>query len=121
MPQPVTFRGQADPSCVAMATAASALRHFEGENSWPDSCITQGQANTAALREAIMQDETTHHHARGFAGMDQAKQREIASKGGRVAHQKRTAHEFSSEEARRAGHLGGLSVSRDRAHMAAIG
>jgi general stress protein YciG len=68
-----------------------------------------------------MQDETTHHHARGFAGMDQAKQREIASKGGRVAHQKRTAHEFSSEEARRAGHLGGLSVSRDRAHMAAIG
>jgi len=68
-----------------------------------------------------MQDATTHHHARGFAGMDQAKQREIASKGGKVAHQKRTAHEFSSEEARRAGHLGGLSVSRDRAHMAAIG
>lgn len=68
-----------------------------------------------------MQEEHTHTYARGFAGMDQAKQREIASKGGRVAHEKRTAHEFSSEEARRAGHLGGLSVSRDRAHMAAIG
>lgn len=68
-----------------------------------------------------MQEETNHPYARGFAGMDQAKQREIASKGGRVAHEKRTAHEFSSEEARRAGHLGGLSVSRDRAHMAAIG
>lgn len=68
-----------------------------------------------------MQEQNTTPYARGFAGMDQAKQREIASKGGRVAHEKRTAHEFSSEEARRAGHLGGLSVSRDRAHMAAIG
>lgn len=68
-----------------------------------------------------MQEVTTTPHPRGFAGMDSTKQREIASKGGRVAHEKRTAHEFSSEEARRAGHLGGLSVSRDRAHMAAIG
>lgn len=58
---------------------------------------------------------------RGFARMDREKQREIASKGGRMAHQKHTAHEFSSAEARRAGHLGGVAVSRDRAHMAAIG
>ncbi|MCE2665246.1 MAG: KGG domain-containing protein [Microcystis sp. 53602_E8] len=36
---------------------------------------------------------------RGFASMDQAKQREIASKGGKAAHQKGTAHEFTSEEA----------------------
>lgn len=68
-----------------------------------------------------MNTDMPSHSVRGFAGMDQAKQREIASKGGRIAHEKRTAHEFSSEEARRAGHLGGLSVSRDRAHMAAIG
>lgn len=58
---------------------------------------------------------------RGFAGMDVTKQRAIASKGGRAAHQKGTAHEFSTEEARAAGHKGGLSVSRDRAHMASIG
>lgn len=44
---------------------------------------------------------------RGFAGMDEAKQREIASKGGRAAHEKGTAHEFNSEEARRAGQKGG--------------
>lgn len=39
--------------------------------------------------------------------MDEAKQREIASKGGRAAHEKGTAHEFSSEEAREAGRKGG--------------
>ena len=37
---------------------------------------------------------------RGFASMDVAKQREIASKGGRAAHAKGTAHEFTSDEAR---------------------
>ena len=58
---------------------------------------------------------------RGFASMDPAKQREIASKGGRAAHAKGTAHEFTSDEARVAGRKGGEAVSRDRAHMAAIG
>jgi hypothetical protein len=53
--------------------------------------------------------------------MDPAKQREIASKGGRAAHAKGTAHEFTSDEARVAGRKGGEAVSRDRAHMAAIG
>ncbi len=58
---------------------------------------------------------------RGFASMDPARQREIASKGGRAAHQKGTAHEWTSDEARVAGQKGGVAVSRDRAHMAAIG
>jgi general stress protein YciG len=58
---------------------------------------------------------------RGFASMDAAKQREIASKGGRAAHAKGTAHEFTSDEARVAGRKGGEAVSRDRAHMSAIG
>ena len=40
---------------------------------------------------------------RGFASMDASKQREIASKGGRAAHAKGTAHEFTSDEARVAG------------------
>ena len=53
--------------------------------------------------------------------MDPARQREIASKGGRAAHEKGTAHEWSSDEARDAGRKGGVTVSRDRAHMAAIG
>ena len=58
---------------------------------------------------------------RGFASMDDTKQREIASKGGRVAHEKGTAHEFSSDEAREAGRKGGQAVSQNRQHMAEIG
>lgn len=58
---------------------------------------------------------------RGFASMDRSKQREIASKGGRAAHEKGTAHEFDSSEARAAGRKGGVTVSRNREHMAAIG
>src|SRR5215475_5354474 len=58
---------------------------------------------------------------RGFASMDRNKQREIASKGGRAAHAKGTAHEFDSGEARDAGRKGGMAVSRNREHMAAIG
>lgn len=44
---------------------------------------------------------------RGFAGMDDDKQRRIAAEGGRAAHEKGTAHEFSSQEAREAGRKGG--------------
>jgi general stress protein YciG len=44
---------------------------------------------------------------RGFAAMDPQAQRAIAAKGGRAAHQKGTAHEFTSEEARVAGRKGG--------------
>lgn len=58
---------------------------------------------------------------RGFASMSAEKQREIASKGGRAAHQKGTAHEFDSGEARAAGRKGGVTVSKNREHMAAIG
>ena len=58
---------------------------------------------------------------RGFASMSPDRQKEIASKGGRAAHAKGTAHEWTSDEARVAGQKGGITVSRDRAHMAAIG
>jgi uncharacterized protein len=59
---------------------------------------------------------------RGFASMDRAKQREIASKGGKAAHQKGTAHEWTSEEARDAGRKGGLaSHKRRREQMLAAG
>jgi general stress protein YciG len=47
---------------------------------------------------------------RGFASMDAAKQREIASKGGRAAHEKGTAHQFTTEEARAAGRKGGQAA-----------
>jgi general stress protein YciG len=53
--------------------------------------------------------------------MDEAKQKEIASKGGKAAHAQGSAHQFTSEEARAAGRKGGQKVSRDREHMAEIG
>ena len=51
--------------------------------------------------------DNDNRSGRGFAGMDEDKQREIASKGGKAAHEKGTAHEFDSEEAREAGRKGG--------------
>lgn len=53
--------------------------------------------------------------------MDPKRQKAIASLGGKKAHQNGTGHEFSYEEASLAGKKGGATVSKDRAHMAAIG
>lgn len=54
---------------------------------------------------------------RGFASMDPERQREIAAQGGRAAHEKGTAHEFTSEEAREAGSKGGqVAHERGTAH-----
>jgi general stress protein YciG len=74
----------------------------------------ESPVDTAQPREAKKSN-------RGFASMDPAKQREIASKGGRAAHEKGTAHQFSANEAREAGKKGGGTVSQDRHHMAEIG
>ena len=53
----------------------------------------------------------TRKERRGFASMSPEKQREIASKGGRAAHEKGTAHEWTPDEARSAGRKGG-QISR---------
>jgi general stress protein YciG len=61
--------------------------------------------------------------SRGFASMDKERQRAIASTGGKAAHEKGKAHEFDSEEGRRAGQIGGQVVSAryGRDHMVEIG
>jgi hypothetical protein len=51
---------------------------------------------------------------RGFAGMDRAQVRALASRGGKAAHEQGTAHEFTSEEARAAGRKGGLASHKTR-------
>jgi len=61
-----------------------------------------------------MTDNANNTGGRGFAGMDEDKQREIASKGGKAAHQKGTAHEFTSEEAREAGRKGGQARGQNQ-------
>jgi general stress protein YciG len=57
----------------------------------------------------------TKGKGRGFASMDPAKQKAIASKGGRAAHRKGTAHTWTSDEARAAGQKGGRA--RQRLHL----
>ena len=51
--------------------------------------------------------DNTKKSVRGFAAMDAEKQKEIARKGGRAAHEQGVAHEWSSQEAREAGKKGG--------------
>ncbi len=78
-------------------------------------------SSSASSQKSENQSSQKVESKRGFAAMDEAQQRQIASRGGQAAHQKGTAHEFDSEEARRAGQKGGEAVSRDREHMAEIG
>jgi general stress protein YciG len=66
--------------------------------------------NTRSGRETT----TSGRSRRGFAGMDAAKQREIASKGGKAAHQSGNAHKWTSDEARAAGRKGGQASGGTR-------
>jgi general stress protein YciG len=75
----------------------------------PESACTEWREHPGdGRREHVAKED------RGFASMDRAKQREIASKGGKAAHQKGTAHEWTSEEARDAGRKGGLASHKRR-------
>jgi general stress protein YciG len=78
-------------------------------------------ASTAALSQPAAPAIHGRASRRGFAAMDKTRQKEIASAGGRAAHERGNAHEFTSEEARQAGRKGGQAVSQNRQHMAAIG
>ena len=71
------------------------------------------------MNEAVKGRESgDRKERRGFASMSPEKQREIASKGGRAAHQKGTAHEWTSEEARSAGRKGGQISRGGRGRLA---
>jgi general stress protein YciG len=80
---------------------------------------TSGSADV--LRASPHEEVRVSNDNRGFGSMDEQKQREIASEGGKAAHEKGTAHEWTPEEAREAGRKGGEAVSSDREHMAEIG
>lgn len=82
------------------------------------------ESGTNAEKQSAPSEEkstTSRKDKRGFASMDAAMQRAIASKGGRAAHAQGVAHEFNSAEAREVGRKGGVAVSRNRQHMAEIG
>ena len=70
-----------------------------------------GVAESLPIGGATVNMNANRKERRGFASMSPEKQREIASKGGRAAHEKGTAHEWTADEARTAGRKGG-QVSR---------
>lgn len=79
------------------------------------------QDSVDAARATDAAEQRAINKRRGFGRMEAAKQRELAARGGRRAHALGRAHEFTREEAQRAGRKGGVSVSQDRERMAAIG
>lgn len=62
-----------------------------------------GQGQPVRCRYTECEENSMPNDNRGFASMDEKKQRDIASKGGKAAHEKGTAHEFNSKEASKAG------------------
>ena len=82
---------------------------------------TDKQSQAVREGQASESKKASGRSRRGFASMDPEKQRQIARKGGKAAHEKGTAHEFTRDEARIAGRKGGIAVSRNTSHMAEIG
>ena len=80
-----------------------------------DILSTSSASRSGESRAVIQEEGIVAREDRGFASMDRGKQKEIASKGGRAAHVKGTAHEWTSEEARAAGRKGGMASHRRRA------
>ena len=89
-------------------TATSVARALQPEYSRAPICASEpgGGESEPGVEGTVAKED------RGFASMDRSKQREIASKGGKAAHQKGTAHEWTSEEAREAGRKGGMASHR---------
>jgi general stress protein YciG len=79
---------------------------------WPRHRSWKHRDQQRWARAKALKEETVTKQLRGFATMDVTKQREIARMGGKAAHAKGTAHEWSREQARLAGHKGGLARAR---------
>ena len=95
-------------------TGSSQEEMFRGESSEPQ--------NAGSEREASSTERSGRGSSnRGFAAMSPERQRQIASEGGRAAHRQGVAHEWNSDEARKAGRKGGEKVSQNREHMSEIG
>jgi general stress protein YciG len=96
---------------------APPLQSLAAKPGWltPNARTNQGWHQGGREEEDVAKED------RGFASMDRAKQREIASKGGKAAHQKGTAHEWTSEEARDAGRKGGIASHRRRREQMGLG
>jgi general stress protein YciG len=101
-----------DNRSVAMAVRWSDINRSHGFGPAPAEPGEDDQYTVGNFMEGLTVTNTGERkERRGFASMSAEKQREIASKGGRAAHEKGTAHEWNADEARNAGRKGG-QVSR---------
>lgn len=80
------------------------------------------QDSSHTVERSAEEEKKPKSRPRGFAAMDPARVREIASKGGRAAHAAGTAHQFDSEEAKAAGKKGGVAphIRRGRGAKAKV-
>jgi len=81
---------------------------------WHSVFVYYSEPKTVFMSEMNNQENGARKSVRGFAAMSAEKQREIARKGGRAAHEQGVAHEWSSSEAREAGKKGGQARGRNR-------
>ena len=126
-------RAKSGRSSASRSKSSSSSRSSRGRSSARKSASTRSasrgrstsssrrSSSRSSTRRSSTARRTSGKSRRGFAGMSDERQRQIASQGGRAAHRQGTAHEFSTSEARQAGQKGGEAVSRDRRHMAEIG
>ena len=84
-------------------------------NSAPSTSPRQSEAGRPAAR-AASKTTPAGKSLRGFAAMDPAEQRRIASEGGKASHASGRGHRFSADEARDAGRKGG-QASRGRSNQ----
>jgi general stress protein YciG len=104
----LVFLTSGKPLCTLNGGMTGALQVMLLPNAFPGDFLmaSNNQGNQGG------QGNKQGSSGRGFASMDPQRQREIASEGGRAAHEKGTAHEFTSEEAREAGRKGGQARSQ---------
>ncbi|TGE28039.1 KGG domain-containing protein [Hymenobacter metallicola] len=85
-------------------------------NTSRNSSSRQSEAGRQGARATNSKTTPAGKSLRGFAAMDPAEQRRIASEGGKASHESGRGHRFTSEEAREAGRKGG-QASRGRSNQ----
>jgi general stress protein YciG len=98
-----------------MATPAQSPHDAESTPPVPPADGPTSPSTTTTTAESSPVDVPRKKCRRGFASMNPEKQKAIAASGGRAAHARGTAHEFTTEEARAAGRRGGEAARHTRA------
>jgi len=98
-----------------MSSAVTPFPHYISFSMKPTlNSQPAGQTPPPSLktRPAARIGDGSRTSSRGFASMDPAEQRRIASEGGKASHASGQGHKWTAEEAREAGRKGGLTSRR---------